>query len=191
MKKILILVLMLGGFSLQASDLKLDASHSRIGFKVPHLMISSVYGNFNNFHGDFKYDEKKGTFSDFQVSIDPSSINTADPKRDKHLRGEDFFDVKKYSEIKFVSDKTIRAKKGGSELKGNLTMHGVTKEISLKVKFKGVMMDPWGNRHLILEISGTINRKDFGLNWNKSLDQGGVMVGDEVELIVEAQGVDK
>ena len=177
--------------SLQASEYQLDSSHSRMGFKISHLVVSSVYGSFETFSGSFQFNENKKSLSNFSITISPASINTSDAKRDKHLRGEDFFDVKKYPEIKFESSEVIRAKKGGAKLKGKLTLHGVTKEVTLKVKYKGIRKDPWGNRHLALEVNGRIHRKDFGLDWNKKLDEGGVLIGDEVEILVEVQGIEQ
>jgi polyisoprenoid-binding protein YceI len=189
MKKMMIMILFLTAVSLHAETYKLDKAHSRMGFKVPHLMISSVYGNFDSFSGTFDYDGDKNKLSKFKITLDPSSINTSEAKRDNHLRSEDFFDVKKYPEIKFESGEIINASSSPSALKGKLTMHGITKEISLQIKFKGKTKDPWGNQHIVIEVSGTVKRKDFGLNWNKNLDEGGVMIGEEVEIVVEAQGV--
>lgn len=184
----LIVLLILSG-SLPAADqtLIIDKSHTEIGFKVKHLMIAYVKGKFNEFEGSAKIDEKSGKVSAITVKIKTESIDTNEPDRDKHLRSADFFDAPKYPYVTFSSNGTILKVNESSELKGKLTIRNVTKDITLKVTYNGSSVDPWGNIHYAFEGEARINRRDFGVNWNKNLDKGGVVVSDEVIILIEAQ----
>lgn len=164
----------------------LDPAHSEVGFSVKHLVIATVKGRFTKFEGTFNFDEAKKELSDVDVKIDATSINTAEPKRDEHLNSPDFFDTKTHSSITFKSDK-VTGKGKPTKVSGTLTMRGVSKPITLDVDYKGTVKDAWGNDKVVFTATGKLNRKDFGVSWNKSLDKGGVAVGDEVTVIIDGQ----
>jgi polyisoprenoid-binding protein YceI len=181
LKIILIVSLSIG---LKAEELLIDESHSHIGFSIKHMMISNVKGDFKKYNGDIDFDMKSKTFKVFDTTVDASSIDTGIKKRDDHLRSADFFDVEKYKDITFkMSSHT------GDIMKGILTIHGVSKEINLKVEYNGTIKDFRGNTKLGFSISGKINRKDFGLTWNKLLEAGGLAVGDKVKISIELQTI--
>lgn len=167
-----------------ASMYKVDPSHSNVGFKVKHMMISTVTGKFGNFSGT--YDLEKGQFKSLSGMIKADSIDTGIAKRDDHLRSADFFDVANFGDITFVMTSATKTK-----MSGNLTIHGITKKVVLDVDMGGVVEDPWGNQRSGFVLNGKINRKDFGLNWNKAIEAGGVVVGDEVKLVVEIEGIEE
>ncbi|HWR01530.1 MAG TPA: YceI family protein [Chlorobaculum sp.] len=171
-----------------ASTWTIDADHSSVGFKVKHLMVSNVRGTFEKYRGVVELDDKDITKSKVDVTIDPSSINTNVQKRDEHLRSADFFDVAKYPTMTFVSRKWSRVEKGALKVTGDLTIHGITREVVLNVApFSQESKDPWGNTRVGTSAGTTINRKDFGLAWNKSLETGGVLVGEEVDIVLEVE----
>jgi polyisoprenoid-binding protein YceI len=175
-----------------ASTWNLDPDHSNVGFKVRHLMVSNVKGNFDKFSGTINIDDKDITKSTVQVSIDTSSINTNVQKRDEHLKSPDFFDVAKYPTMTFVSKKVAKAGKDKLKVTGYLTLHGVTKEVVLEVEGPSAdSKDPWGNIRKGATATAKINRKDFGLVWNKALETGGVAVGEEVTIVLEAEMIRK
>ncbi|MDX2129406.1 MAG: YceI family protein [Chloroherpetonaceae bacterium] len=158
----------------------IDASHSTIGFSVTHLMISEATGKFTKFEGSLT--GKKEDFSDatVELTIDAASVNTEDPKRDGHLKGADFFDVEKFPKITFKSKEMKLVSGKNYKLTGDLTMHGVTKTVTLDVEFKGSVKNPWGMMVAAFKLTGKINRQEFGVKWSKALDNGGTVVGDEV-----------
>jgi polyisoprenoid-binding protein YceI len=173
--------------AVQAADTyKLDPAHSTVGFAVSHMVINTVRGKFDQFTGtvtlaDNAVQEAAGT-------IQTKSVNTGVEMRDKDLRSSNFFDVEKYPTITFQSKRT--EKKGGDvRLVGDFTMHGVTKEISLPVIVKGPVKDPWGNTRIGLEAKAKLNRRDYGLLYSKLLETGGLVVGDEVEIEINAEAV--
>ena len=168
----------------------IDTEHSSVGFTIKHLVISKVKGQFKTFGGEFVIDDKAGTLTKAEGSIDASSIDTGVAERDKHLKSADFFDVAKHPKLSFKLKKFSGDKSGG-QATGDLTIHGVTKPVALKVEVGGGVTDPWGNKKFAFSASGKINRKDFGLTWNKAIEAGGVMVGDEVELQIEVEGTAK
>lgn len=170
-----------------AGEYKIDESHTQVGFKIKHLVISTVSGRFNKFSGGFNFDSGTGKLEDLKVSLEANSIDTNEPDRDKHLRSKDFFDVEKFKTVEFVSKEVAYKDKKPSEIKGTLTIHGITKPITLAVDFKGETTDPWGTQKAVFEAKSKVNRKDFGLNWNKNLDKGGVMIADDVEIIIEGE----
>ena len=165
----------------------LDLSHSKIGFRVSHLGVSKVYGKFNKFEGAFKFDEKKKAVTDLQIKVDATSIDTADAKRDEHLKSPDFFNTAKNPTLEFKGTRLETKGKDKGKLHGELTMNGVTKPVVLDVVYRGQVVDPWGNTKLGFEASGKLNRKEWGITWNKTLDKGGVVVGEEVELIIDGE----
>lgn len=171
-----------------ATTWNVDPDHSNIGFKVRHLMISNVKGSFDNHVCVVDIDDRDITKSKVEVTIDTASINTNVKKRDEHLRSADFFDVAKYPTMTFVSKKVAKAGKDKLKVTGDLTLHGVTKEVVLDVEGPTrESKDPWGNIRSGALASTKINRKDFGLVWNAVLETGGVAVGEEVTINLEIE----
>jgi polyisoprenoid-binding protein YceI len=167
----------------------LDLSHSELNFKVKHLMISNVKGEFRKFEAEV--DGEDFTASAVQVTIDASSIFTNDEARDGHLKSADFFDVENHREITFKSTSFRKVDDINYKLAGLLTMKGVSNSVNLDVEFGGTNKDPWGNEKAAFSLNGLINRKDWGLNWNAALETGGVLVSDEVRISGDIQLVKK
>ncbi len=165
----------------------IDPSHSKIGFKVKHLMISNVFGNFREFEGEVITDGNDFTESVISVSIKSNSIDTEMSDRDNHLKSADFFDTENYSEISFDGSGLKSLGSDKYELTGNLSIKGIKKQVLLLVEFGGLMTDPWGNLKAGFSVDGKINRKDWGLNWNAALEAGGVLVGEEVRITGDIQ----
>lgn len=163
----------------------LDPSHSEITFKVKHLMISNVKGAFNHFEATI--DGEDFTKSQIKGIIDVSSINTNNSDRDNHLRSADFFDADNYKELLFTSTSFEKIKGESYKLLGDLTIRGVSKPVALEVELGGIVKDPYGNVKAGFSVSGKINRKEWGLNWNAALETGGVLVSDEVYVSAELQ----
>lgn len=176
--------LLLSAATLFGAPYQIDPSHSSVSFKVKHMMISNVSGNFGDFSGH--YDLEKGTLKALEGTIKVASIDTGITKRDDHLKSADFFDVAKYPEMTFVMHKFH-----GSGVTGDLTLHGVTKSVTLDAEVSGQVKDPWGNTRSALSLTGKIKRSDFGLTWNKALETGGVVVGDSIKLDIELEGIAK
>jgi polyisoprenoid-binding protein YceI len=174
---------------MQTTNWALDPTHSEILFKVKHLMITNVKGEFRKFNATLTSDGNNFSNATVNVTIDAASVFTNEENRDNHLKGADFFDVENHKEITFVGTSFEKVDEENFTLKGNLTMKGVSKEISLDVEFGGVNKDPWGNEKAGFSVSGKINRKDFGLNWNAALETGGVLVSEEVKINGEVQFV--
>jgi len=190
MKRILIAAALLAAVlpSAQAATYKIDASHSSVLFKVRHL-IGKVSGRFDKFEGSFNYDPKDAKSWKTSATIDASSINTNMDKRDAHLRGADFFDVAKLPTLSFVSTKVSGLNGDKAKLAGNLTIHGVTKPVVLDLEILGAGKDPWGNQRASFTATTKIDRKEYGLTWNETLETGGVLVGEEVEITLEIEGI--
>lgn len=166
----------------------LDPEHSEIGFKVKHLMISNVKGVFNEYSADVVTTGDDFLTAEIDFWMNPASLETNTENRNTHLKSADFFDVEHHKEITFVSDTIEPVDNDGSyELWGNLTIKGISKKIKLDVEFGGVVKDPWGAEKAGFEIHGTINRKDWGLNWNTALESGGFLVGDKVTINCEIE----
>lgn len=165
----------------------LDTSHSAAEFAVKHLMISTAKGHFKTFTGTGETNAD-GTLKSAELTIDASSINTNVEARDNHLRSPDFFDVAKFPTITFKSTK-IEQQGTDITITGDLTMHGVTKPVTLKGELTSAVTDPWGNQRTALAVSSKINRKEWGLHWNQALEAGGFAVGEEVKLSVEFEAV--
>jgi polyisoprenoid-binding protein YceI len=175
-----------------ASTWTIDPEHSNVGFKVRHLMVSNVKGQFDKHTGTVDIDDKDITKSKVEVSIDTNSINTNVQKRDEHLRSADFFDVAKYPTMTFVSKKVEKAGKGKLKITGDLTLHGVTHQVVLDAEpLSKESKDPWGNIRRGTVATTKIDRKDFGLIWNKGLETGGVLVGDEITITLEIEMISK
>ena len=184
MKKLIVafIAMFLGSSVVFAGTFKVDPVHTTVGFKVKHMMISHVTGKFEKFTGTFDVENNKVVA--LQGAIEAASINTDKKERDEHLRSADFFDVAKYPQVTFVLDKI-----DGDKAYGKLTIKDVTKDVVLDYEFGGVAKDPWGDTRAGLTLEGKINRKDFGLKWNKVLETGGVLVGDTVKMEVNIEGI--
>ncbi|HEX7413147.1 MAG TPA: YceI family protein [Bacteroidia bacterium] len=166
----------------------MDLAHSEVSFKVRHLMISNVKGTFKIFDASVYTNAKDFTTADIDLWIDASSISTGDVKRDEHLMGADFFDVKNHKQITFTSSTIGKADaEGNHELWGELTMKGITKNVKLNAQFGGIIHDPWKNEKAGFTVSGKIKRSDWGLSWNTAIEAGGLMVGDEVSILCEVE----
>ena len=161
----------------------LDPTHSEITFKVRHMMISNVKGEFKNFNVDLESEDENFKNVKASASIDTSSISTNNSDRDNHLKSAEFFNAEAHPQITFETDSL------NDEVTGNLTINGVTKPVKLDVDFGGINVDPWGQTKAGFSFEGKINRSDFGLNWNAALEAGGVMVSDEVKIAGELQFV--
>jgi len=171
-----------------ATTWNIDSDHSDVAFKVRHLMVSNVKGSFEKKSGVVSIDDKDITKSKVSVSIDTASVNTNVAKRDDHLRGPDFFDVAKFPTMTFVSKKVAKASKGKLKVTGDLTLHGITREVVLDVDaLSKESKDPWGNTKSGTVATTKINRKDFGLVYNAVLETGGVAVGEEVAITLEIE----
>jgi polyisoprenoid-binding protein YceI len=178
----------------QASEWQIDPSHSNAQFSVKHMMVSNVRGEFGKLAGQVFLDDAELTKSHVEATIDATTINTREPKRDAHLRSPDFFDVAKYPTLTFKSTQVKRAGKDRLAVTGELTLHGVTRPVTLDVQLTAEIKSPFGDVRRGAQATGKVNRKDFGLNWNKVIEAGGVVVGEEValtidvELVKQAQG---
>jgi len=166
----------------------IDPAHSVAEFKVKHMMISNVKGQFTAVKGSLTLDEADLTNSVVEASIDAASINTREPQRDAHLKSPDFFDVEKFPTLSFKSNRVIRVEDGELGVAGELTIHGVTRHVVFAVEGPTApAKDPWGNIRVGLAATTKINRKDFGLTWNAALETGGILVGDEVTITLDVQ----
>jgi polyisoprenoid-binding protein YceI len=167
---------------------KLDPAHSSAEFRVKHMMISNVKGRFTGLSGTLTEHATDKTLSTIEASIDVSTISTGDAQRDAHLKSADFFDAEKYPTMTFKSSKVQPNGDGGYNVTGDLSMHGQTRQQTFVVEGPTAPgKDPWGNTRIGLSATTKINRKDYGLNWNAALETGGILVGDDVNITIEAQ----
>jgi len=167
---------------------ELDPAHSSVQFAVRHMMVSNVRGEFTKISGTVQIDTRDITRSSVHAVIDAASISTRDEQRDQHLRSPDFLDVANFPTIEFQSTRVSRDSNGGLKLAGNLTIHGVTKEIVLDVEDgASELRDPWGNTKRGASATTKLNRKDFGLRWNVALETGGFVVGDELKIEIDVE----
>jgi polyisoprenoid-binding protein YceI len=163
----------------------IDTSHSTAEFSVRHLMITNVKGRFGKLEGSVEYDPERPADTRLEATIDATSIDTRDDKRDAHLRSPDFFDVEQFPTLTFKSTRAVQTA-DGFDIVGDLTIRGVAKEITLSVEGpSNVSKDPWGNERIGASATAKINRKDWGLNWNAALETGGVLVGEQVKIQLE------
>jgi len=166
----------------------IDPSHSEIAFKVKHLMITNVKGVFSEFEADITAPGNDFTKATINFRMNPASVNTGDAQRDAHLRSADFFDVENHKQVTFaVTSSKETDDEGNFEMHGDLTIKGISKPVVLNVEFGGVVKDPWGNNKAGFTITGKINRKDWGLNWNAALEAGGVLVGEIVNITCDIE----
>ncbi|MBI3179443.1 MAG: YceI family protein [Deltaproteobacteria bacterium] len=172
----------------RAASWDIDPVHTSVTFKVRHMMVSDVRGEFAKVSGKVDIDPKDAAKSSVDVTIDVASINTRDAKRDGHLKSADFFDVAKFPNSTFKSTKVEAAGKGKLKVHGNLTMRGVSKLVVLEVEGPSPeVKGPWGSFHSGATATAKINRKDFGVSWNQALDAGGVVVGEEVTIFIDVE----
>lgn len=167
----------------------IDAVHSQATFSVRHMMIATVKGQFNVLSGQLHIDETNPTNSWVEAEVDAASIDTRDEKRDGHLRSPDFLDVANYPAITFKSTKVEHVGDSDYKITGDLTMHGVTKPVTFDAEYHGQMKDLYGLQRAALTAKATVNRKEFGLNWNVALESGGVLVGDKVTIEIDLAAV--
>lgn len=190
MKFICNLAVTLGVFAVSsfAAQWNIDPAHSSASFAVKHMMVSTVHGSFSSLKGTVDYDPGDLAGAKVNLTIDATTVDTRNDNRDKDLKSPNFFDVEKYPTITFVSKRVVPGAAGKFQLIGDMTLHGVTKEITFNVEGPASpIKDPRGNLHSGATATATVNRKDFGLIWNKTLDGGGAMVGDDVALTVEVE----
>jgi len=179
-------------FFVHSETWQIDPDHSSFEFKVRHLTVSNVKGNFTKAKGVVTLDDKDTTNLTVNITIDAGSMNTDHAKRDEHLRGPDFFDVAKYPNITFISKRVLKAGPNRLKVIGDLTIRGVTREITVDVEGPTPeVKDPWGNFRRGATATAKIDRKDFGILWNKVLDTGGLVVGDEVNINLEVELIKK
>ena len=165
----------------------IDSAHSRVGFAIKHMMISTVRGEFTQFEGEIALDEQDPTRSTATGRVTVASIDTGNADRDNHLRSGDFFDTATHPTITFQSRRIEPLGGGRFRVTGDLTMHGVTKELPLEAELSPPARDPWGNMRRGVSLTDSLNRKDFGLTWNQALETGGVLVDEKVKLEVELE----
>jgi len=182
----LALLVGLAGIASAADTWTIDKAHSEVNFKIKHLM-SKVSGRFADFDATITTDFNNLGASGVTFTIQAASIDTANADRDKHLRSPDFFDVEKFPTITFTSSKITKTGDDSFDVTGILTMHGVSKEITLPVTFLGAGQDPWGNTKAGFEITTTLSRTDYGIVWNKALETGGFLLGNEVEVTINLE----
>lgn len=175
---------LLASSALYAGTYNVDTSHSNVGFKVKHMMISNLSGKFDKFSGSFEYDEKTNTLKSLNGTVSIDSINTENQKRDAHLKADDFFDAKNYPNLTFKLEKIQ-----GDKAFGKLTIRDITKDVVLDFENNGSIKDPWGNVRVGLSLNGKINRFDYGLKYNEIIEAGGLAVGKTVKLNIELEGI--
>jgi polyisoprenoid-binding protein YceI len=167
----------------------IDLTHSEIQFKIRHLMITNVTGSFGKFNAEVETTDQNFETAKINFTAEVDSITTNNEQRDGHLKSADFFEVSKYPTLYFVSTKFQKVSGEDYTLYGDLTLHGVTKNIKLNVEHGGIIKDPWGNIRTGFTVEGKINRKDFGLEWNAATDAGGLVLGEDVKLHASAEFV--
>jgi polyisoprenoid-binding protein YceI len=165
----------------------IDATHSHVEFSIRHLMIATVKGRFGELEGTVELDDVDPANTRVEVSIAAASVDTRVAQRDAHLRSPDFFDVERFPTLNFKSRRTTAVAPDRWTTVGDLTIHGVTREVSLDVTEQGRQTDPWGGRRAGFEARATIKRSDFGLTWNQALETGGVVVGDDVKISIDVE----
>jgi polyisoprenoid-binding protein YceI len=191
MKKILsavLLVILMTASLSTAATFAIDPVHSSIGFKIKHMVISKVRGSFGQFEGIIEFDEVDPALGSVSATITMDSIDTGDQKRDEHLRDADFFNTAEFPTMTF-SSKEITKDGDDWQLKGNLTLHGVTRPVALKLEYNGSVDDPWGNHRVGFAAEGKIDRRDFGISWNNTLDKGGLALGNDVMIQMEIEAI--
>lgn len=188
---IVIVVVLAQGTPAQAADYTIDATHSQVLFKVKHLGISTVTGRFEKFAGLYSFDPEEVEKASVSATVDVYSLDTNVADRDEHLRSPDFFDAANHPEMTFVSRSVKDLRSNMLEVAGDLTLRGVTRPVTLRVEYHGTVQDPWGNERSAFTATAAIDRREFGIQWNKVLDAGGLVVGNEVQILLEVEGIRK
>lgn len=190
-KKTILVLMILVLFSAASfsADWELDPAHSSISFSVRHMVVSKTKGHFNDFTGIAAFDAKDFSNGEVTFNVKMSSIDTDNQKRDKHLKSADFFDVEKYSEMKFKSKKISNIENRNFRLIGDLTIKDVTKEVTFLCEYYGEVNDPMGNTRTGFSAKSKINRQDFNITWSKVMETGGLIVGDEVNIELEVEWI--
>jgi len=170
-----------------AGTYDLDPAHSGASFKIRHMMISNVHGKFTGLKGSVDFDQAKPSATTIEATISAATVDTGESKRDEHLKSPDFFDVAKYPSLVFKSKSVTKTGDNEYKVAGDLTIHGVTKPVVLDVEATPEMKDPWGNSRFGASATTRVNRPDFGLTWNKALETGGVLVGDDIDITLELE----
>lgn len=183
---ILTVSLVLAGLNVSASQWDIDKAHSSVSFTVKHLVISKVKGMFGDFSGVINFDEKNFPGSSVEMMVMVNSIDTEETKRDEHLKSPDFFDVEKYPEMSFKSTKVIKGEGNKFQIVGNLTIKDVTREVTFDCEYNGAIAF-MGTNKAGFSARTTVNRQDFGISWSKTLDAGGLVVDDNVEIYIEIE----
>ncbi len=178
------------GTMAMATDYVNDKSHTTIGFEVTHMVISTVEGEFKDYDVSLTFDPRDLSTFNVEANIKLASVDTDNPKRDEHLRSPDFFDAAKYPVMTFKSN-TVEKTDNGYVAIGTLTLHGITRDVRLPFTVKGPVKDPWGNTRIGVSASTTINRKDYKVSWSKTMDGGGLVVSDEVDIVINAEFIQK
>ncbi len=178
------------GTMAMATDYVNDKSHTTIGFEVTHMVISTVEGEFKDYDVSLTFDPRDLSKFNVEANIKLASVDTDNPKRDEHLRSPDFFDAAKYPVMTFKSN-TVEKTDNGYVAIGTLTLHGITRDVRLPFTVKGPVKDPWGNTRIGVSASTTINRKDYKVSWSKTMDGGGLVVSDEVDIVINAEFIQK
>ncbi len=186
--KAMLLMALLAAVPVAAATYDIDASHSAVEFKIKHLAISNVKGSFNTFEGAFDFVPGQPDQWQVNANIDVNSIDTGNTKRDDHLRNDEFFDVAKYPSITFKST-GVKMDDDEGQLMGELTMHGKTLPVTLDLEMNGQVTDPWGNERVGFTASGKIDRREWGLTYGQVLEGGGLMIGNDVKLTIEVEGI--
>lgn len=180
-------VILVAGYSAQAGEWIQDAAHTTIGFNARHMVVTSVGGKFKDYSINVKSDKPDFSDAKIEVRIKVASITTENDMRDNHLRSDDFFAAAEFPEIVFVSTKMQNLGDNKYKVTGNLTIRGTTKLVTLDAEFGGTVKDPWGNTKAGFSLTGSVNRFDFGLKWNKAIEAGGLVVGENIKLICDVE----
>jgi len=167
----------------------IDTSHSGIHFTVRHMVIAKVRGVFERWQGTIDFDPADPSKSKVDVSVDTTSVDTREPKRDEHLRSPEFLDVEKFPKMTFVSKQIDKVEDGVYRVHGDLELHGVTLPVVLESELLGTGKDPWGNERIAFQARASLNRKDFGLGWNAVLETGGLLVGEKIDITLDVEAV--
>ncbi len=187
LKYISVLFFLVTAITIAQTNWSFDKAHTKIGFSVSHMVITDVEGNFKNFEGTVV--ANSDNFEDAKISftVDVNSINTDNSERDKHLKSDDFFNAKKFPKMTFVSKSLKKISGKNYKMVGDLTIRDITKEVELNVKFNGTIKDPWGNTRAGFSLEGEVNRFDFDLKWNKLLETGGLVAGEDVTISAKVE----
>jgi len=188
-KRITLTMLLLAVFAIgaNADTWNFDVAHSSVGFSTKHMVVSKVTGNFTKFEGSVEFDGENLVQGSVEVTIDVSSVDTNNEKRDDHLKTSEFLDAENYPQMTFKSKKVVSGGDNEFQIIGDLTLRGVTKEVTLESEFNGTVQDPWGGTRAGFSAETTINRQDFGVSFHKALETGGLVVSDKVKINLEIE----